>query len=183
MTGNRPLPTRAPQQDARAARPENFGTDPHGSRWVVDAVLEDGMALCQAGRFAEGEIIFRRILEIEPGHFETLHFLGMVCSQLGNHAEALRHIDTALRIDAEAPAIHSSRGNVLAALKRFDEALASFNTAIALDPHAPMVFSNRGTAQLELGRPEEAVASYDRAIALHPDYAEALYRRGSALAG
>jgi tetratricopeptide (TPR) repeat protein len=148
---------------------------------AVEALFEQALALCQAGRFAEAESAFRRILEIAPGHCEALHFLGMVCSRLGNHTEALRHIDAALQINAEAPAVHSSRGNVLAALKRLDEALASFDRAIALDPHAPMVFSNRGNAQLELRQFEEAVASYEEAIALDPDDAEACYGRGSAL--
>jgi tetratricopeptide (TPR) repeat protein len=182
MTGDKAAAAGPQREDSRAARPESSATDPRGKPSDVDTLLEHGMALCQGGRFSEGESTFRRILEIEPGHFETLHFLGMVCSQLGNHAEALRHIEAALQVNAEAAAVHSSRGNVLAALKRFEEALASFDTAIALDAHSPMVFSNRGNAQLELGRFEEAVASYDRAIALDPDDAEAYYGRGSALA-
>jgi tetratricopeptide (TPR) repeat protein len=176
------LPTRSPrQEESQALHAANSATDSGGERSDVDVLFEHGMALCQNGRFSEAESTLRRILKIEPGHCDTLHFLGMVCSQLGNHAEALRHIDAALQINAEASVVHSSRGNVLAALKRLDEALASFDRAIALDPHSAMVFSNRGNAQLELGQFEEAVASYDRAIALDPDDAEACYGCGSAL--
>jgi tetratricopeptide (TPR) repeat protein len=177
MTEKTPQAATSRRDDA-LARPEEFGDDqPHD----LDAWLESGLALCQVGQFSEGEITFRRILEIAPRHFDTLHFLGMVCSQQGKHAEALCHIDAALQIDPGAAAAHSSRGNVLAALKRFDEALGSFERAIALDPESPMIFTNRGNAQSELGQPEEAMASYDRAIALDPADAEAHYGRGNAL--
>src|SRR6266568_777800 len=65
----------------------------------AESLFEQASALCRAGRFAEAERTFRRVLEIEPRHCDALHFLGMVCGQLGNHAEALRHLDAALRID------------------------------------------------------------------------------------
>jgi protein O-GlcNAc transferase len=93
-------------------------------------LFEQAVALCQSGRFVEAESTFRRILEIEPGHFDSLHFRGIVCSQLGDHGEALAHIDAALRIDPRSADAHNSRGNVLAALKRFEEAVASFSKAI-----------------------------------------------------
>jgi protein O-GlcNAc transferase len=149
--------------------------------YQVDALFEQALTICQAGRFPEAEGIFRRILEIEPRHFDSLHCLGVVCSQLGNQVEALLHIDGALRIDTRSADVHNSRGNVLAALKRFEEALASFETAIVLDPRSAMAFGNRGNAQQELGQFEAAVASHDQAIALDPEDAEAYYGRGNAL--
>jgi protein O-GlcNAc transferase len=147
----------------------------------VGTLLERALALCQTGRFRDAETTFRRILKIEPRHFDSLHFLGVVCSQLGNHADALHHIDAALRIDAQSADAHNSRGNVLAALKGFDEALASFSRAIELDPLSAMAFSNRGNAHHELRQFGDALADYDKAIALDPDDAYAYYSRGNAL--
>jgi len=147
----------------------------------VGALIERALALCQGGRLPEAEGIFRSVLEIDPQHFDARHFLGVVCSQLGNHAEGLRHIDAAVRIDARSADVHNSRGNVLAALKRFEEALASFDRAIELDPFSVMGFCNRGNAHQELGRFENAVADYDKAVALDPEDAEPHYSRGNAL--
>src|SRR5260370_4812522 len=75
----------------------NARSKPHD----VDVLCGQGVALCEAGRFREAERSFRRLLEIQPNHFEALHFLGIVCSQQGNYAEALRHIHLALRINSE----------------------------------------------------------------------------------
>src|SRR5205823_4742891 len=91
------------------------------------SLLEQALALCRIGRFAEAETMFRRLVAIQPRQVEALHFLGVVCSQLGNQHEALRHIEAALRIDARSADVHNSRGNVLAALRRFEEAIASFD--------------------------------------------------------
>src|ERR1051326_7169492 len=154
------------------------GTDPP---FDAEGLLERALGFCRTGRFSEAQSILRRILEAQPNHCESLHFLGMVCSQLGNHSQAIHHIDAAIRIDAQSADIHNSRGNVLAALKRLDEALASFDTAIALDPHSAVAFTNRGNAHHELGQFERAVADYEKAIALDPDDAEARYGRGNAL--
>src|SRR5213596_1402958 len=99
----------------------------------VEALVERALALCRAGQFPEAEHFLRRALEVEPRHFAALHFLGVVRSQLGDHVDALRHLESALRIDAKSADVNNSRGNVLAALKRFEEALADFERAIALD--------------------------------------------------
>ena len=61
---------------------------------------------------------FHRIVEIQPRHFDTLHLLGVVLSQQGNHAEGLRFLDVALQIKTGSIDVHNSRGNLLTALGR-----------------------------------------------------------------
>jgi len=182
MTGNGSWPAGAQPQEAReTAAPGGGSVDASRKPHDLDALVEQGVMFCQAGRWSEGAGMFRRILGVRPEHFESLHFLGAICSQQGDHGEALRHIDAALAIDGGSAAAHNSRGNVLAALKRFDEALVSFERAIALDPRSALAFGNRGNAYLELRRFDAAAASYDQAIALDPEDAEPFYNRASAL--
>ncbi|MEE8428573.1 MAG: tetratricopeptide repeat protein, partial [Gammaproteobacteria bacterium] len=42
----------------------------------------------QAGRLAQAEAIYRRILERQPDHADALQLLGMAAHQQGRHAEA-----------------------------------------------------------------------------------------------
>ena len=182
---------RAPQAEARlqtGCRTVRLGSDgaeplgkPRDMPDDVSVLFDQALGHFQAGRLSEAERILQRILEMQPRHFDTLHLLGIVLSQQGNHTEGLRCLDIALQIKAESSVIYNSRGNLLAALKRFDEALTAFETSITLDPQSPIAFGNRGNAYQELGQFDEAVASYDKAIALDPDDAEAFYKRGGAL--
>jgi tetratricopeptide (TPR) repeat protein len=141
----------------------------------------EALALHQAGRLAAAEKIYRQILKVQPNHFDSLHLLGVIYSQRGNHTEALRQIDFALTANPQAAFAHSNRGLALQKLKRLDEALASFDKAIALKPDHAEIYNNRGLTLHELRRLNEALASYNKAIALKPDYAEAIYNRGLAL--
>ena len=56
------------------------------------------MALHDAGRLVEAEQAYRRILQAQPHHFDSLYMLGFLSAQRGNHAEAVSRIDVALEI-------------------------------------------------------------------------------------
>ncbi len=118
---------------------------------------------------------------MDPNHFDSLHLVGVIYSQRGNHVESVRQIDLALKINPKAAYAHSNRGNILMKLQRLDEALASFDKAIALKPDSAEAFNDRGNALQKLNRLDDALASYDKAIALKSDYPEAFNNRGLAL--
>jgi predicted O-linked N-acetylglucosamine transferase (SPINDLY family) len=154
---------------------------PSPPRADVAALLGQAVALHQAGRLAEAEPLYRRMLQVQPRHFDGLHLLGVIHYQRGDLEGAVRQIDAALKINPDVAAAHNNRGNALKDLGRAEEALASFDRAIALKPDYAEAVYNRGNTLRELERFADAVASYDRAIALRPGYAEAFSNRGSAL--
>src|SRR5262245_31896589 len=91
---------------------------------ALASTLSQALALHQAGRLAEAEKNYLQILKARPNQFDCLHLLGVIFSQRGNHAEAVRQIDVALKINPKAASAHYNRGVALKELKRFDEALA-----------------------------------------------------------
>ena len=144
-------------------------------------MLVEAFTLHQAGRLAEAEQTYNRILAIQPDHFDSLHLLGIVFHQRGEHTQALWHIDLALKINPiNIPALNS-RGIALRELKRFEDALASYDRALKLLPDFAEALLGRGDALKELRRFEEALASYDRAVAVRPDYVQAHANRGDIL--
>jgi tetratricopeptide (TPR) repeat protein len=147
----------------------------------LTSALSQALALHQAGRLAEAEKNYEQILKVDPNHFDSLHLLGVIHSQRGNHVAAVRQIDFALKINPKAAFAHNNRGKTLHELKRLDEALASYDQAVALKPDYAEAFTNRGNALMELKRLDEALASYDQAVALKPDYADAFNNRGKTL--
>src|SRR5580704_16394329 len=143
--------------------------------------MAEAFALHQAGRLAEAEKTYIRILATQPDHFDSLHLLGIVFHQRGDHAQALRHVDLALKINPNNIVALNNRGIALRELQRFEEALASYDRALALWPGYADALWGRGHAFKALKRFEEALASYDRALAVQPGLAEAHVNRGDVL--
>jgi predicted O-linked N-acetylglucosamine transferase (SPINDLY family) len=144
-------------------------------------LLSQAVACHQAGRLSEAEELYRRILQEQPTHFDSLHLLGIIHCQCGDFAEAIRHIDLALSVNPDAAAAHNGRAAALNALKRFDQALESCERAIALDADYAEAHNNRANILNQLARHDEALASARRALALRPELAEACYNCGIAL--
>jgi tetratricopeptide (TPR) repeat protein len=146
------------------------------SSWLVEAFTSH-----QAGRLAEAEGLYRKILAAQPDHSDSLHLLSVISLQRGDYAGALDQIDRALDINPGNGLIWNQRGLALHRLKRFAEALASYDRAVALWPDHAEALCNRGATLYELKRFDAALASYDRAVAVRPHYAEAFCYRGAAL--
>ena len=170
------------ESDLKAAPSRSAATHASPERSETDTAFGQAFALHRAGRFVEAETLYRRILAIQPDHFDSLHLLGVCYHQRGEHAQALRQIDAALKLNPDSASAHSNHGATLRELKRLDEALACYEKALALKPDHAEALYNRGNALRDLHRFVEAVASYDRALVLSPDHADALYNRARALA-
>ncbi|HEU5272499.1 MAG TPA: tetratricopeptide repeat protein [Xanthobacteraceae bacterium] len=163
-----------------AVNPEQATSVP-SERVDVGSLLRTALALHQGGRLAEAEDLYRRILVSEPRHFDSLHLLGVIFSQRGEYATAVRQIATALTVNPNIAAAHNNSGVCLSALDRADEALASFDAALALAADYLDAHRNRADTLLGMRRFEDAVASYDRAIALDSNVASLFTKRGHAL--
>lgn len=145
------------------------------------SAFDRAVALHQAGRLPEAEQFYRAILNAKPDDFDCLHMLGVIHLQRGDHEQAVRHIDAALKINPRLPSAYNNRGNALSELQRIGEALASYDNAIAVESAYVEAWVNRGITLAQLGRFEEALASYDRAAVLRAADAAIWHNRGNAL--
>jgi tetratricopeptide (TPR) repeat protein len=147
----------------------------------LPARLQQAQRLRLSGRLSDAQLIYERILEVQPEHFESLHSLGIIAGQTNHWERAAELIGKAIAINPTVAAAYSDQGVVLKALKRWDAALASFDLAIGMQADHAEAHNNRGNLLRELRQLEAALASYDRAIAIRADYAEAYYTRGVVL--
>jgi protein O-GlcNAc transferase len=125
--------------------------------------------------------MYRHVLKAQPRHFDSLHLLGVIHHQRGDHALAVRQIEAALEINPNDAFAHCNRAAALRQMQSPGAAVASYDQAIALKPDFVEAFNHRGNALQNLKQFDAAVASYDRAIELKPDYSEAFNNRGVAL--
>lgn len=152
-----------------------------GSSQALQGMFAEAAMHLQAGRLAEAEQGCRQILVIDPRHADSLHMRGLIAHQRGQHADAGRLIEQAIRIDRKVPVYHNNLGISFSSRRMFGEAAESYKRAISLQPDYTFSHYGLGSAFQELGRLEEAVASYKRAVELKPDYLEAHINMGAAL--
>ena len=146
------------------------------------AALEQGLGHHEAGRLAEAESVYRRILAAESGHAGALHLLGVIEFQRGRAAAAVELLSRAVAADAGLAPAHNNLGNALRALGRTGEAIAAFQAALKLRPQAAEIHSNLGNALKDAGRLGEAVFHYREALGLRSDLPEVCYNLANTLA-
>jgi len=122
------------------------GASPPEQAFHAARSYNEALAFHQRGNLDAAEKLYRQVLKLKPDHFGSLHLLGVIASQRGDHAAALDQIDAAIRINGNDADAFNNRGIALKELKRPREALASFDRAIALRPAHPDAYTNRGNA-------------------------------------
>lgn len=142
--------------------------------------IESGLALQQAGRFAEAAAIYRQILTVDPKHADAMHLLGLVAFHEGDYVQSTEWIMRALS-HVESEIFYGNLGNALAARNMQAAAIESFRQAIALKRDYVPAHNNLGNLLREQGKFAEAVACFETVIALKPDYAEAHNNLANAL--
>jgi protein O-GlcNAc transferase len=136
----------------------------------------------QAGDLASAQEIYAEILADTPGHFDSLHLLGVLRHQQGRNEEARSLILSAISVNPKSVDALCNLGIVLQELGRHGEAVDVYDRVLKIDSRHPEALNNRGTALRALNRPAAAIMSFDRALAMRPDHVEAHYNRAALLA-
>jgi len=140
--------------------------------------LTEGLAHHQAGRLAEAEGCYQRVLAFEPRQPEALRFLGIICRQRGELTRARECLEKALAAQPSDAHAHHDLGLVHFESGDLEQAAAAYRKAIEILPGFPDAHYNLGNACYALKQREEAAASYRHALEHQPDLAEAHYNLG-----
>jgi predicted O-linked N-acetylglucosamine transferase (SPINDLY family) len=144
--------------------------------------FEQALTHHRAGDLRQAESLYRQLLQIDPGHADALHLLGVIAHQVGNNNLAVEYIRQALRLFPEFPEAASNLGMILMELRKPAEAEACYRHVLRLKPDDAAAGNNLGHSLQEQGKFEEAAVNYRQALRLQPDYAEANYNLGNTLA-
>jgi FkbM family methyltransferase len=144
-------------------------------------LLAAGIKHHNAGRLAEAEACYQRVLGAQPDNADALHLVGILRIQGKQHDVAVEMISRAIKRNGRDPSYFCNLGVALKELGKLDEAVAAYRQAVRLKPDLAEAHSNLGVALKELGKLDEAVAAYRQAIGIKADYAEAHSNLGIAL--
>ena len=108
-------------------------------------------------------------------------FLGGAYVEVGRFADAIPHLEEAIRLDERSANAHSDLGTALMAEERLADALAHLRRAAALAPRDEVMQFNLGNALKRASRFDEAAAAYERALAINPEFPDAHVNLGTLL--
>lgn len=140
------------------------------ARTAIDSV-DDMLAV--ALKYHQAERLYRKILLVDSSHSHSLHLLGVIAYERGQHTTAFELINRAIELNNGVAEFYNNLGTVLKAQGKLIEAGASFEHAITLKPAYALAHNNLGTILRDQGKPAEAVACFERTLALKSDYPEA----------
>ena len=148
---------------------------------VLTASTADAATLVQSfvERDAQADVALgeQRVRDT-PGSAEYRAFLGGAYVEVGRHADAIPHLQSAIRLDETRAGAHADLGTALMSQGRLPEALVHLQRAAALAPRDESMQYNLGNGLKTAGRPAEAAAAYERALSLNPDFADARVNLG-----
>lgn len=144
-------------------------------------LLAEAVAHHQAGRLAEAERLYRRILADQPDHPDALHLLGLVAHACGHGDHARQLIGQAVRLRPDAPHYLQNLAEVLAAGGDPAGAAECCRRASALAPADPAPCRMLARFLTALGDMAGAGAALERLAELCPDDPAAAANLGETL--
>src|SRR6202043_3349867 len=136
----------------------------------------------RAGQTQEAERLCHDVLSFDPGHFDSLHLLGIMALRAARHAQAIELFGRALAADARSSECHFNLAQALRACGRLDDAGAHLRQAIMLRSDYAKAHASLGDVLADQGRNGEAArASFERALTSDPALVEGHYGLGNVL--
>ena len=123
----------------------------------------------QAGRLADAESLYRRVISESPAHAPALHNLAVLILQRGDHSSAIPLFTRAIELSPANHVYHSSLGAARRRAGDLSAAVESFQTAVQLDPSYTEAHANLAATLAQLGRTDEAIAACEAALQLKPN--------------
>ncbi len=141
---------------ARAAALRALELDPRSSEAHTSHALIRAM---HDWEWDEGEALFRRAIELNPGYATAHHWLALdLLAPLGRFAEAQEEIELARQLDPLSLSIMEGKPYLLMMQRRYDESIDAYRQVVELDPRFSKAYTGMGRAYLQMGRFAEGIA-------------------------
>lgn len=147
-----------------------------------EQLFHTAMQYHQAGKLAEAEVCYRKILAIVPDHADALHLLGVIAFQVGKNDAAIHLIGRAVNINPQNALYYNNLAAAFKGSGKAEQAIACYRNAVALKPDYAEAYNNLGITYKDQGDIESAISFYSKAVERRPDYAEAWHNMGLAYA-
>jgi tetratricopeptide (TPR) repeat protein len=170
---NRKERRRANARSGRSSAPNMLAANAPRGSVELRAAFAEAMAALEMRQVDKAEMLFRRVLLLDPNEAQAHNWLGVLCQNKGESAKALQHLKQAAALGPMSAELANNFGIVYLAIGNFDAAQDHFEKAISLNPRLPAAHYSLGLVHKNRHQPEPAIAQFKKAVALAPDYTAA----------
>jgi predicted TPR repeat methyltransferase len=135
-----------------------------------DDELRESMVAHKAGRYAEAEAGYRRVLETRPADPKAMYYLGLLHHHRGDTAGAIELLRRCLSLAPSNASAWNTLGGLYIAADRRDEAREAYRRMTVAAPKLGEGWYNLGICLRDEGNIEAALDSLRTSVARQPDY-------------
>ena len=122
----------------------------------------------QKNNLEVAENLYKKILEKDPNHFQSICFLGTLSIQIKNFERAKKLLNKAVGIQPNNANVNNNLGIVNNELEDYQKAINYFQKAIKIQPDHANAHNNLGIVFKVLGEHQKAISCYQNAIKINP---------------
>jgi len=136
----------------------------------------------QAGMYRDVFTLYQTTIERNPACSMAHNNLAEALTNAGRPAEAIPHLEQALRLKPDLPEAENNLGDDLRRIGRPQEAIPHLERALRLRPRFAEAHNNLGVALMMTGRAAAGIAEFEESLRLKPGEPMTQYNLGLALA-
>jgi len=140
----------------------------------IAMLYQSGVAALQAKRLVDAEQLFRKVLQLNGGHADAYHMLGIVQKHQGDRNNAERMIRQALAL-REDPYFLANLGDLLRETSRHAPAMDAYQRALHLKPDFVQMQYNLALLHHLGNELSAAETAYRRVLMMQPDHVFTFY--------
>ncbi len=148
---------------------------------TIQRLLNEGLTHHNCGEHDLAGLLYRQVLNLDPGNAQALHLLGVIALQDEDSLGAIGLLEQSVFRDDKVAEAHANLGLAYALTGNYGRARVAFEHAIAINPRFAEAHNNLGLAQQQLEEHEAAAEAFRTAVGLRPNWAPYHYNLGLAL--
>ena len=127
----------------------------------------------QKGNFQEAENLYRKILEANPKHYQSLGYLGLLAKQSKKYDISKKLLEKVIQINPNLAEARNNLGLLYQELGEYQKAINCYQKAVQINPNLAEPHSNLGLLYRELGEYQKAINCYQKAVQINPNFVKA----------
>ncbi|MEG3618295.1 tetratricopeptide repeat protein [Magnetovibrio sp. PR-2] len=151
------------------------------SQSELQAKMNEGLGLFQAGHPAEAFSAYQGVLALSPDHVDALNMAGVCAWQAGDTSVALGLLDQAMARHPSHPDAYANLGVILEVYGRFEDAANAYKASLEAKPGNVLVLMNLSNALSQMGAYGEVLDVLDQVLSRTPTDVDALNSKALAL--
>tara|TARA_B110000438_G_scaffold301773_1_gene357572 strand:+ start:218 stop:1942 length:1725 start_codon:yes stop_codon:yes gene_type:complete len=123
----------------------------------------------RVSKFQSAEDNYKKVLEKDPNHFNTLYLLGTLYFQTQKFDEAKKKFEKSILIQPNHAELCNNFGATLIEMGEYEKSINYLQNAINVNPNYAQAYNNLGSAFRELKEFKKSISLFEKAIHIQPN--------------